>query len=396
MHNVVLTDTLPFLYADLVGDVRVTTPPPVEKVEFYDGDTWRTMPIRDARMLRITWPYLEPQQSTTVTFRARVHTTVPVTLTQVCNRGEVSSSNTRAVSSEVCTPVQRPLLSIDKSAVPTRVSPGGRVTYTLVVSNYGDGAALSAVVSDVLAPWIDSVSGTLDLTWPVEQVEVKTQTVTESYAFRGTYADDFDLSVTQTTNYRGNDGSLGWMTDWIEVNDDGDPRAGAVQVCLDGGALSEPAYLRVTDLGDGGTGATRALDLSQFLGPSLKYYVSGSAGLAADERYVVTVDGIPVFDERYAGVYAIREVDLSAYAGRSRVVIGFQSVGNLDRGEYYRFDHISVRETRPEREREQTISWKQSVLSYTTSVHGDPISYDPVTRQMVITQGLRLPAGGLR
>jgi uncharacterized repeat protein (TIGR01451 family) len=395
MHNVVLTDTLPYLYADLVGGVHTTTPPPVDTIEFYDGTNWRTTPSSDARMLRVTWPSLEPQQVVTVTFSARVHTSVPVTVTEVCNRGEAGSSNTRAVEAEVCTPVQRPLLAIDKAVIPARVSPGGRVTYTLVVTNYGDGAALSTVVSDVLAPWIAPVPGTLDLTWPVEQVEVETQTVTETYAFRGTYADDFDLDVAQTTNYTGTDGSLDWSTDWTEVNDDGDPGAGAVQVGLDGGALSEPAYLRVTDHGGGPTGVVRTLDLAQFISPALRYYVSGSAGLAANERYNVTVDGVPILSERYAGVYAIREIDLSAYAGRSQVVLGFQSTGDLDAGEFYRFDHISVREAHPDRIREQTISWRRTAVSYMTSWRGNPFSYDPATRHMVVTQGLHLPAGSI-
>jgi uncharacterized repeat protein (TIGR01451 family) len=401
MNDVVLTDPLPYTYTDfVVGSLQVTTPPPTGTIEYYDGTSWGTSPASDAQILRITWPSLGPGQSVTSTFRVQLHIDIPVTVTEITNQAVVDSANTEPRPSEdpddpedpdTDTPVERPLLSIDKTVFPTTVQPGDRVTYTLVLSNYGNGVALLTQITDVLPPGIEYVPGTLDLTWPCCEPEFTTRTITKTASFHGFYADDFDLTATESTTYTGNDGSLTWTTNWTEVNDDGDPGSGEVQVRMDGNALSEPAHLWMANPDGDDIGVTRTFDLSQFQAPWLRYHVAGNTDT---DPYRVEVTGLPPYVEVYDGDYTVQEINLATAAGNQAVTLGFLAPGGMDTDEYYRFDHISVYETQPRRVELVTVTQESTVLSYTTSTGGNPFSYDTVTGLMVITQGMRLPAGG--
>jgi len=403
MSNVVLTDPIPYTYTDfVVGSIQVTTPPPVGDIEFSDdGINFTASENADIQAFRITWPRIEPDQMVTTTFRVELRTDIPVDIDEISNQAMVDSSETDPRESEdpddppdpdTDTPVMRPLLSINKRAVPPIVQPGGFITYTLVVSNYGNGVALLTALTDVLPSGVEYIPGTLDITWPTAQVEVTARTVTETQSFHGYYADDFDLSPTETTGYAGDDGSLPWSTDWTEVGDDGDPGDGEVRVLTDGNALSEPAHVWMQNTDDDDSGIQRVMDLSEFQAPWLRYHVLGNTN-AADDLYRVEV-GLAEFEDQYDGEYTVQEIDVSATAGDSAVTLGLLATAGLDAGDFYRFDHIAIYETEPLREVTRTLTSESTVLSYTRSVDGDPASYNPLTGLMVITEGMRLPAGG--
>jgi uncharacterized repeat protein (TIGR01451 family) len=408
MHNVVLTDPLPYTYVDyVVGSLGVTEPPTVGAKEYSnDGVNFaEEFENPDIQALRVRWPSIGPGRMVTITFRVQIRTDIPPDIMEISNQAVVGSDDTDPRPSQdpddpddpdTDTPVGRPLLSIDKRVSPPTVRPGDRVTYTLVVSNYGNGVALLTVITDVLPSWATYVSRTLDLTWPIAQEVITTHIVTYTSSFHGTYADDFDLSVTQATDYAGNDGSLTWSTDWTEVNDDvpGDPGSGEVQVRMDGNGLSEPAHLWMEDADGDDAGVERTMDLSEFVIPTLRYYVSGNTDLDGNDFYRVEIDGISELQEQYSGGYTIQEIDLSTAAGDPAVTLGLLASGGTEAGEYYRFDHISVSESDPFRIMTRTVTEESTVLSYVTRTGGDPASYDEVTGYMVITEGMRLPAGG--
>ena len=406
MTDVILTDPLPYTYTEfVVGSVEVTTPPPFSAIEYSsDGVNFGDPESPTIRAFRVLWPTVGPDQEVTTTFRVRLYTDIPIDVDEITNQAVVDSSETDPRLSEdpddptdpdTDTPVQRPLLSIDKRVSPTIVEPGGRVTYTLVISNYGNGVALLTQITDVLPSLVEYVPGTLDLTWPTAQRQVETRTITATGSFHGFYADDFDLSATEGTGYAGDDGSLAWLTDWTEINDDfpSDPDVGEVQAWVDGNALSEPSHAWMQDTDGDDAGIVRTIDLSDFRAPWLRYHVLGDVSLG-DDNYRVEVTGVPDFVEEYAGAYTVREMDISAAAGDPAVSLSFVATGGLEPGELYRFDHISVYETDPQRVTQRLLASESFVLSYTTSTDGDPASYDPSTGLMVITDGMRLPAGG--
>jgi uncharacterized repeat protein (TIGR01451 family) len=410
MNNVVLTDPLPYTYTKpytytnfVVGSLSVSTPPPIHTREYSNDGVHFDAAFEnpDIRALRVTWPSIGPGRMVTVTFRVQIRTDIPVDVYEISDQAVVGSSDTDPTPSvdpddpddpDTDTPTGRPLLSIDKRVSPPTVQPGGRITYTLVVSNYGDGVALLTAITDVLPSWMEYVPHTLDLTWPIAQVEITTRTLTSTSSFHGNYADDFDLTVTQTTNYAGSDGSLHWFTDWTEVNDDdpSDPGSGEVQVSLNGDAFSEPAHLWIRNADADDAGVERTMDLSDFVSPTLRYYVSGNTDLDGDDDYRVEVSGIPPWQEEYSGDYAYRKRYLPPMAG-DPVTLTFLATGGLEAGEWYRFDHIAISESEPFRVVTRTLVEEHTVLSYTTRMGGDPVLYDPLTGYMVITEGMRLP-----
>ena len=407
MNDVVLTDPLPYTYTDFItNSVRVTPPLTGTVVEYSnDGVNFGDPQSPDLRAFRVSWPSIEPAQTVTTTFRVRLYTDIPVSVNEISNQAVVVSSETEPRQSEdpddptdpdTDTPVSRPLLAIDKSVSPTTVQPGGRITYTLVVSNYGNGVAMLTAITDVLPSWIEYVPGTLDITWPTVRPRYTTLIVTDTVSFHGYYADDFDLTATETTGYAGNDGSLTWSTDWTEVNDDtpSDPGSGEVQVRMDGNALSEPAHVWMEDADGDDAGVERTVDLSEFQAPWLRYHVAGTTSLDGNDDYAVLSGPTVLAQAEYNGDYTVQEIDLAAAAGDPVVPLSFLATGGLDAGEYYRFDHIAVYETEPLRVVTDTLTSESAVLSYTTSTGGDPVSYDLATGHMVITEGMRLAAGG--
>jgi uncharacterized repeat protein (TIGR01451 family) len=152
MNRVVLTDSLPYTYTDfVVGSLQVTTPPPTDTVEYYDGGSWGATPISTAQELRITWPYLEPTQTVTITFRALLSTTIPADVTYICNEGVASSANTDPVTATICTPLQRLTdLEIVKADDPDPVLTGGVLTYTLDYANLAGVDAQEVYITDTL------------------------------------------------------------------------------------------------------------------------------------------------------------------------------------------------------------------------------------------------------
>jgi len=402
MNDVILTDPLPYTDTDFVtGSVRVTTPPPFTAIEYSDdGINFGDPASARIRAFRVTWPRIDPLQTVTATFRVQLQTDIPAKLEQISNQAVVGSSDTDPILSvdpddpddpDTDTPTGQPLLSIDKRVSPPMVQPGGRITYTLVVSNYGNGVALLTAITDVLPSWMEYVPHTLDLSWPIAQVEITTRTLTSTSSFHGNYADDFDLTVTQTTHYAGNDGSLRWSTDWTEVNDlfPSDPNSGEVRVWLDGNALSEPAHLWITDTDAVASGVRRTMDLSDFVSPTLRYYVSGTVERDGDDWYRVEVNEIPQLQDQYTGTYKLEEITLLPVAGNPTVTLGLFAAGGS-----YHFDHIAIFESDPFRVVTRTLVEEYTVLSYTTRTGGDPVLYDPLTGHMVITEGMRLPVDG--
>jgi uncharacterized repeat protein (TIGR01451 family) len=404
MNEVEFEDNLPYTYTDfVVGSLGVTIPPPTEAISYYDGIDWIGTPVTDAQKIRITWNTIGASEIVTITFRVRLHTNIPLTITEITNQGWVDAINADRVWSEdpddpedpdTDTPVGRPLLSIDKTVSPTLIRPGDRVTYTLVVENSGSGLAVNLAITDALPLEMTYVPGTLGLTWPVAQIEEVTRTVTHTARFSGYYADDFDLNATQTTYYTGNDGSLDWTSDWTESNDDplGLPTGGEIQIFTSTGPfITPPACLTMTNTDVDDAGVSRMADLSAFDSPLLRYYVFGSVDDDTTDQYQVRANGADILTEWYTGTCTIREMSLVSIP----ITLDVWALSGMESDDYYRFDNFAIYESRPERQGTTTLSWKQTVLSYTTSTGGDPASYDPVSGHMVVTQGVRLPVGGV-
>jgi uncharacterized repeat protein (TIGR01451 family) len=395
MSDVVLMDTLPYTYTDLVDSVQVTTPPPTGSVEYHDGTQWLPAPSSGTQQLRVTWPEIEPQQTVTVTLQVRVDPGIPTSAGDVCNYARVTSASTDPVDSQVCRPVRRPQLAISKAVFPADLYPGETVTYTIVVSNSGDGLAVPTVISDQLPLGVEYLPGTLDVTWLAPQVEIMTRTVTQTNVFHGHYADDFDLGPGESTGYGGSDGSLAWTGDWGEVNDDDDSGGGTVQVMVDApNALSEPAFAWLGAPSGADSGLVRTLDLTLFISPSLRYYPAGSAGIGGNDEYQVTASGDVLLTEMYTDTYCVHELGLEDYAGQSDVALGWLATTGMDTGDFYRLDHISVYDKQPERISQRVLS--NEVISYALrALSGqDPLSYDSLSGQMVLTESLSLPVGG--
>ena len=403
MTNPSLTDNLPYTYTEyIVGSLRVTTPPGTIAYS-NDGVNFTAPENPGIRALRVTWPNVGPGQTITATFRIRLLARVPVDVDEITNRAVVNSAETGPRLSEdpddpadpdTDTPVQRPLLAIDKSVSSPTVRPGDRITYTLVVSNDGNGVALLTAITDTLPAGVTYVPNTLGITWPVAQVEVTTRSVTETTYFHGNYADDFDLTVTQTTNYSGNDGSLAWSADWTEFNDPpGAPAGGEVQVQENAAnALSDPAYLYMIDNDGDDACVRRTADLAAFRAPVLRYYPYGASGAGANYR--VEVNGANAFTEQYNGDWTIRETSLIPWTGGA-ATIGLCATGAMGAADSYRFDNIAIYESDPQRVGTRPLNYEVRTLNYLTSTGGNPASYNPVTGHMVITEGMRLPAGGV-
>jgi len=395
MSNVTLTDNLPYTYTDYVtGTLQVTTPPPVGTIAYSNDGVNFTAPENPGiHALRVTWLSVGPGQTITATFRVRLLTRIPVEINKITNRAVVDSAETGPRLSEdlddpddpdTDTPVQRPLLGIDKSVSSPTVRPGDRITYTLVVSNYGNGVALLTAITDTLPTGVTYVPNTLDLTWPVAQEEVTTRAVTETTYFHGNYADDFDLTPTQSSGYTGNDGSLTWSGDWT-ADDEAQVEVNAAN------ALSDPAYLYMIDNDGDDDCVRRTADLAAFRAPVLRYYPYGASGAGANYR--VEVNGANALTEQYNGDWTIRETSLTPWTG-GVATIGLCATGAMGPADSYRFDNIAIYEADPQRVGTRMLTYKTTRLNYLTSTRGNPVSYSPVTGHMVITEGMRLPAGG--
>jgi uncharacterized repeat protein (TIGR01451 family) len=406
LNDVELVDNLPYTYTDfVVGSLQISTPPPTKTVQYDNGSGFVATPTSNTQKIRIEWDTLGPDKIVTIVFRVTLHNDIPLSVTEITNQGWVNASNIdKPVWSEdpadpedpdTDTPVGRPLLSINKSVSPSLIRPGDFVTYTLVVANHGNGLAVNLSITDAIPVELQYVPGSMNLTWPVAQVEEITRTVSHTVRFTDYYADDFDLTVTETTYYTGDDGTLPWSTDWTEIDDD-NPIGGDVQVVMTPGySLTAPACLMMTDNDGDDSGVERGADLTEFSVPWLRYYPFGSTNDGNDE-YNVQVSGSDLLPtpEQYNGDYTIREFSLAAYAGNP-ITLTFLALGGMEPTDHYRFDNVAIYESDPDRLETTTLTWTQTVLSYTTSAGDDPVSYDLTTGHMVITEGVRLPVGGI-
>jgi uncharacterized repeat protein (TIGR01451 family) len=401
MFNAVLTDTLPYTYTDFfVDSLAVTQPPPLGSQDYYNGDTgaWGYRPTATAAgtdpavwALRLDWPKIEGGAIITATFRVLVDEDLPPEAQEICNRALFCSDETGCAASQVCTPIGLPSLQVDKVGLPNPVRPGDLLTYTVVVTNAGDGTAVGALVLDNLPPYVTYQPGTLNLTLPVVVPQMATRTVPFISSFSGSYADDFDLTPSQTTGYAGNDGSLRWSTNWIEIDDFlwPGPAGGDVHVGgATGASLSPPAYLELTDSDGLPSGAARSFDLDDFVAPRLRYYVSGVN--TPGDAYQVRVNGVLLLSEQYAGPYRRRVLDLSAYAG-APVTVQLLAQAGLGTGAAYRFDNVFIRDASPLRSGIRTVTETIAVLTYTTQTGIDPVATKD--RVMTVTNPIRIPAG---
>ncbi len=405
LNTVELVDNLPYTHTDfVVGSLQISTPPPTRTVTYDSGAGFVATPTSNTQKIRITWDTLGPDKIVTMIFRVTLHNNIPLSVTEISNQGWVNAENiAEPVWSEdpddpkdpdTDTPVSRPLLAIDKSVSPTPIRPGDRVTYTLVVTNNGGGLAMNLSITDALPLEMRYVTGTLDFAWPTALPEIVTRIVSKTARFTDYYADDFDLTITETTYYTGNDGPLNWTSDWTELLDGGDPSGGQVYVTTTpGDALTEPACLEITDTGDDDAGVWRTADLSAFHIPLLRYYPLGFTD-NADDQYSVQANGDILTTTRYNGLYTLGEINLASYI-TNPVSLTFLASNSMEPADYYRFDNVAIYESDPDRFETTILTWTQRVLSYTFSTGGDPVSYDPTTGSMVITQGMRLPAGGV-
>jgi uncharacterized repeat protein (TIGR01451 family) len=401
MFSGVLTDTLPYTHTDFVVDsLALTEPPDLENEDYFNGETgsWGHIPTATAEgvdpatwALRLDWSFIGAGETVSGTLRVKLDDDIPSETQEVCNQIVFCSHETGCVFSKVCTPIGRPHLQMDKLSEPDSVRPGQLLTYTVVTTNTGDGIATGALVVDHLPSFVTYIPGTLRLTLPAVVGKVTTMTVPVTTSFNGSYADDFDLTITQTTGYTGNDGVFAWLTDWIEVDDPvgPGPMAGDVLVgSLLGADLSPPGYLELTDEDDIVSGVTRTVDLVGFISPTLRFFVSGINNPSA--AFQVTANGTPLLSERYSGPYVRRVVDLSAYAG-STVVLAFFVEPDVEQGQSYRLDNVRVVESSPLRTAIETRVDTVGVLTYTTVTNADPVAYDPVANVLTVTDQIRIP-----
>ena len=405
--NAILTDTIPNTYTDFVVGSLTTSQPPLAE-DYFDGSAWGYVPTATpdgddpaVQAFRLTWPGIDARDRVTTTFRLLLDDDIPPEVEEISNQAIASSDGTpRTPSQDPEDPqdpdtdvsIGQPILQITKVDEPDPVRPGDLLTYTVVSTNTGTGTALGALVLETLPPYVTYQPGTLNLTLPRVISEVLTMTVPFTTTFTGSYADDFDLTLTQTTNYTGSDGSLAWATDWAELGDDGSPVAGDVRVGSTGGdGLSPLGYLELTD-GDGlDSSILRTVDLSDFVAPALSFYVLGISD-GADDTYEVLVNGIPVLPaEQYDGPYQQRTLDLTAFATQPAVIVQFTANAGMENTDFYRIDNITLYETSPLRSGTQTLVDTISVLTYTTQTGIDPVSYDPVGNVMTVTNEIRIP-----
>jgi uncharacterized repeat protein (TIGR01451 family) len=408
--NAVITDTLPYTYTDfIVGSLDVSQPPVLGNAEYFDGNTWGytpTLPPGQAdpaiQALRLTWPTINAGQLITITFRVLLHDHIPPNIEEISNQAAFCAADNCASSEDpddpgdpdTDAPIGQPILQIDKIDEPDPVHAGELLTYTIVTTNTGNGTALGVLVLESLPAYTTYVSDTLDLTLPSVLTRTVTRTVPYTTTFTGSYADDFDLTVTQTTDYDGSDGTLPWAPGWNDLEDN-DPIAGDVQVgSMPGDELSPAGYLELTDTDDFESGVTRLVDLTDFVAPTLSFYVWGDSD-AGDDTYDVRINGAsqPGFPEQHNDDYEQRTLDLSAYAGLPAVTLEFWALATMEAADAYRIDNINVTEASPLRSGTRTLENITSTLVYTTYNDINPIAYDPAANTMTVTHDVLIPPG---
>ena len=164
----------------------------------------------------------------------------------------------------------------------------------------------------------------------------------------GTYRDEFN-----TSSYSGNDGTLAWMGDWVEINeDDGCVRGDEVVM---GDPLASPRppsnQLRVRDNDGGGEGVMRQANLEGAVTVTLSFIYRRENLDDADDYVAVEVSTNGIFGPwteiaRFAGPdnessYQPFSQDISAYID-SDFAIRFIGSPNLAVTEGMWFDDVQI------------------------------------------------------
>jgi uncharacterized repeat protein (TIGR01451 family) len=435
MNNVILTDVLPYTHTDFVAfSIDVSVPPPTSTYAYDDGSGLFNHTLQPAgdwdvdpavQQFRITWPQINAGQTVSVTFRVQIDPDLPPDVREITNVALLNSDNTPLRSSEDpdcpdpdCGPGtvtivgEPPILWLNKlPSDPTTVAAGGYLTYTIVVSNVGNGAALSALVLDNLPPWLTYVPDTLDLTLPVAQFITTTTPVTIVSLFDDTYGDNFDdVTHTLTVWPGGNDGTLAWtapLSEWIELGDDGNPNTGDVQV-VNTGARTPPGALQISDGNtvDVESGAMRCADLSDFVEPHLRFQMQGDTSVGAADTFRVVITSTTsaavttVTEQRNVATYVLEDIDLSAYALQLGVCVSFVTDAGLDPDDFYRVDDVFIYENAPFRSEVVDRADRTTSVSYSTFTNINPVTYtrilpDPttiaITHTMNVTDAFPFP-----
>jgi uncharacterized repeat protein (TIGR01451 family) len=422
MRNVVLTDRLPFTYTDfVVGSITSTSSPPplpAPDEDYYDGVAWNYIPAPVGpwgvdpvvQQLRLTWPVIGPGQKVTVSFHVQIQLDVPPGVNQISNTAIVSNPDTPISTRKTTTFIGPPILRLDKLySGPTTVRPGDLLTYTVIVSNVGTATAANVRVADDLPPWVTYVTDSLNLTWPTAHVITTITPISRvTHLFNDRYGDDFDLidHVSGSTDYSGSDGTLSWLNNWIEINDDDAPGSGDISVLSNAANANSPhGYMQIGDADDSDSGLRRCVALSGFIEPHLNYRVAGVATNAQIDDYyrvvVTSTSTIITIAERFnAPAYEPRDLDLSDLAGQSPVCMTFFAQAGMDGSDQYRIDDVYVYDALRDRTEPVNLIQTTTVVSYTTLANINPLVYTrippapdtvAITHTMVFTHPFSLP-----
>jgi uncharacterized repeat protein (TIGR01451 family) len=429
MRNVVMTDVLPYTYVDfIVGSIAsVSSPPPLPAPgeDYFDGTAWGYTPTPsgafgidpNVQQLRLDWPVIQALQTVTVTFLVQIQPDVPPNQTTISNLVLISTDETGTTTQGTTTTVGQPIMWLDKlPSDPTTVQPGGLLTYTVVVSNVGTASALNALAVDDLPPWLTYVSNTLDLTWPTARVITSVTPISHTTGiFTATFGDNFDLPehLPGTTGFTGSDGTLPWIDDWTEIDDDGLANLGDIRVLNNApGSYSPTSYLQLTKRSNNGLAASieRCANLSGFTAPHLSYRMRGvPQNAGADDTYSVVTTSptrTSTYSEQYAlNAYETRDLDLSLFAGESPVCIAFMANPGMEGLpapiDEYRIDDVFIYDASPERYDTFYLTTQTTVIEYSTRTNIDPVAYtrilpDPntaaITHTMTFTNASSFPA----
>jgi len=142
LSNVLVTDTVPSKTTYITGSMAYT--PTATSVII-------TQPISVTPGHVMTWAIqsLNDGDKITMTFRVAVASPL-ISGTQVTNTAWISNST--RLSATATTAVQAtPQLTVTKSVTPAAVQPGKTVTYTILITNTGNGIAQGVTVTDTLA-----------------------------------------------------------------------------------------------------------------------------------------------------------------------------------------------------------------------------------------------------
>ncbi|MBE7556417.1 MAG: DUF11 domain-containing protein [Anaerolineales bacterium] len=405
--NPVVVDILPFTYTDYIIDSLAATPPAGVTVTFDNGTgtfTYTTSvppdsPDPNIQRIRMNLPDLAPGGSVTVTLALLTQLDIPPNVTDLVNGVTLTGDNIAPVSTQVSTPLSQPQLRIQKFVNTATAAPGDTLTYTVVLSNVGNGVAVDTRLSDLLPPLVTYISNSLVLTYPEVVTANTTVLATSTTFFTGGYADDFD----NATGFTGGDGNLPWSSDWL-------PSSADVQVINapipPSTANTPPSYMIINNTIAGDDSAARAASLTGFVAPALYFNsaTNATAGDAAESLFVdVSINGtggpwtqVAAFNPPTpaATAYFFQQVDLAAYAGNPNFAFRLRGPGALEAGEFIWIDNVSIVDTDQVRSGPPVpIVQTTSSLTYVTSSNLNPVSL--ISNTMLITEGVRLPAGGI-